>query len=75
MCTINTFEKNAFKDLQPLEKSGLQYKCSVLILKIMYGCIVSNVTSLKQFSLEIKSHSPFLEIALFTVRQILNSLG
>ena len=34
MCTFHTFEKNAFKDLQPPEKSGLQYKCSVLILKM-----------------------------------------
>ena len=59
MCTFYTFEKNAFKDLQPLEKSGLQYKCLVLILKIVYTCIVSNETSLKQFSLEIKSYSPF----------------
>ena len=42
---------------------------------IVYEYIVSNETSLKQFSLEIKSYSPFLEIALFTVQQILNSLG
>ena len=62
MCIFHTFEKNAFKDLQPPEKSGLQYKCLVLILKIVYECIVSNKTSLKQFSLEIKSYSP-----LFTV--------
>ena len=75
MCTFHTFEKNAFKDLQPLEKSGLQYKCLVLISKIVYTCIVSNESSLKQFSLEIKSYSPFLEITLFTVWQILNSLG
>ena len=75
MCTFHTFEKNAFKDLQPPEKSGLQYKCLVLILKIVYECIVSNGTSLKKNSLEIKSYFPFLEIALFTVRQILNSLG
>ena len=27
MCTFHTFEKNAFKDLQPPEKSGLLYKC------------------------------------------------
>ena len=64
-----------FKDLQPPEKSGLQYKCFVLILKIVHKCIVSNETSLKQFSLEIKSDSPFLEITLFTVQQILNYLG
>ena len=77
MCTVHTFEKNAFKDLQPPEKSGLQYKCLVLILKIVYECtcIVSNETSLKQVSLEIKSYSPFLEMTLFTVWQILNSLG
>ena len=67
--------KNAFKDLQPPEKSGLHYKSLGLILKIVYECIVSNETSLKQLSLEIKSYSPFLEIALFTVQQILNSLG
>ena len=47
----------------------------MLILKIVYECIVSNETSLKQFSLEIKSYSPFLEIALFTVQQILNFFG
>ena len=75
MCTFHTFEKNAFKDLQPPEKSGLQYKCLVFVLKIVYGCIVSNETSLKQLSLKIKSYSPSLEITLFTVRQILNSLG
>ena len=75
MCTFHTFEKNGFKDLQPPEKSGLQYKCLVLILKIVFECIVSNETSLKQFGLEIKSYSPFWEIALFTVRQILNFLG
>ena len=63
-----------FKDLQPPEKSGLQYKCLVLILKIVYEFRASNETSLKQFSLEIKSYSLFLEITLFTVRQILNSL-
>ena len=75
MCTIHTFEKNAFKYLQPSEKSGLQYKSLVLILNIVYECIVSNETSFKQFNLEIKSYSPFLEITIFTVRQILNSLG
>ena len=75
MCIFYTFEKNAFKDLQPPKKSGLQYKCLMLILKIVYECIVSNETSLKQFSLEIKSYSPFLEIALFTVQQILNFFG
>ena len=74
MCTFHAFEKNAFKDLQPPEKSGLQYKCLVLILKIVHECIVSNELSLKQFSLEIKSYSPFLEITLFTVQQILNVL-
>ena len=63
MCNFHTFEKNAFKDLQPPEKSGLQYKCLVLILKIVYECIVSNETNLKQFSFEMKSYSPFLEIA------------
>ena len=68
MCIFHTFEKNAFKDLQPPEKSGLQYKCLVLILKMVYDCIVSNEISSKQFSLEIKSYSPFLEIALFTVQ-------
>ena len=68
MCIFHTFEKNAFKDLQPPEKSGLQYKCFVLILKIVYECIVSNETSLNQFSLKIKSYSTFLEIALFTVQ-------
>ena len=61
--------------LQPPEKSGLQYKCLVLILKIVYESIVSNETSLKQFRLEIKSYSPFSEIILFTLWQILNSLG
>ena len=50
MCTFHTFEKNTFKDLQPPEKLVLQYKCLVLILKIVYECIVSNETSLKQFS-------------------------
>ena len=75
MCTVHTFEKTTFKDLQPPEKSGLQHKCLVLILNIVCECIVSNETSLKQFSLEIKSYSPFLEMSLFTVRQILNSLG
>ena len=75
MCIFHNFEKNAFQDFQPPEKSGLQYKCLVLILKIVYECIVSNETSFKQFSLEIKSYSPFLLIALFTIQQILNSLG
>ena len=51
----------------------LHYKCLVLILKIV--CISINETSLKQFSLEIKSNSPFLGMNLFTVQQILNSLG
>ena len=59
MCIFHTFEKIAFKDLQPPEKSGLQYRCLVLILKKVYECMVSNETSLKQFSLEIKSYSPF----------------
>ena len=58
MCTFHTFEKNAFKDLQPPEKSGLQYKCLVFVLKIVYGLIVSNETSLKQLSLKIKNYSP-----------------
>ena len=58
MCTFHT-EKNTFKDLQPPEKSGLHDKCLVLILKIVFECIVSNETSLKQFSLETKSYSPF----------------
>ena len=75
MCTIILLRKNTFKDLQPPEKSGLQYRCLVLILKVVYECIVSNETSLKQFSYEIKSYSPFLEITLLTVQQILNSLG
>ena len=44
-------------------------------IEIVYECIVSNETSLKQFSLEIKSYPPFLEVALFTVQQILNFLG
>ena len=47
MCTFYTFEKNAYKDLQPPEKSGLQYKCLVIILKIVYECIVSKETYLK----------------------------
>ena len=47
MCTFHTFEKNTFTDSQPPEKPGLQYKC--LMLKIVYECIVSNETSLKQF--------------------------
>ena len=75
MCIFYTFEKNAFKDLQPPEKSGLQYKCLVLMMKTVYECIVSDENNLKQFSLEIKSYSPFLEIALFTIQQILNFLG
>ena len=50
MCTFHTFEKNTIKDLQPPEKSGLQYKCLVLILKIVYECIVTNETSFEQFS-------------------------
>ena len=50
MCTFHTFEKNTFTDSQPPEKPGLQYKCLVSILKIVYECIVSNETSLKQFS-------------------------
>ena len=49
MCTFHTFEQNAFKYLQPPEKSGLQYKCLVLILNIVYECILSNETSLKLF--------------------------
>ena len=32
MYTFHTFEENMLKDLQPPEKSGLQYKCLVLIL-------------------------------------------
>ena len=32
ICTFHTLEKNTFKDLQPPEKSDLQYKCLVLIL-------------------------------------------
>ena len=40
MCTFHTFEKNTFKYLQPPEKSGLQYKCLVLILKVVYEYIV-----------------------------------
>ena len=35
MCTFHTFEKITFKDLQPPEKSGLQYKCLMLILKVV----------------------------------------
>ena len=75
MYTFHTFEKNTFKDLKPPEKSGLQYKCLVLIFKIVNECIVSNETSSKQFNLEIKSYSPFLEMTLFTVQQIHSSLG
>ena len=48
-------EKNTFKDSQPPEKSGLQYKYLESILKIVYEWIGSNETSLEQFSLEIKS--------------------
>ena len=62
MCTFHTFEKNACKDLQPPEKSGLQYKCLVLILKIVYECIVSNESRLKQIgdnSLYPKEYSQF----------------
>ena len=59
ICTFYTFEKNAYKDLQPPEKSGLQYICLVMILKIVYECIVSKETYLKRFSLEIKSYFPF----------------
>ena len=66
MCTFHTFEKNAFKDLQPPENQVCN-KCLVLVLKIVYECIVSNETSLKQFILEIKRYYPFLEITLFTV--------
>ena len=47
-----------FKDLQPPEKSGLQYKSLVLILKVVYECIVSFQTSF----IKIKSYSPFLEV-------------
>ena len=59
MCTFHTFEKNRILDLQPPKKSDLQYKCLVMTLKIVYECIVSNETSLKQVSLKIKSYSPF----------------
>ena len=59
MCIFHTFEKNVFKDFQPPEKSGLQYKSLVLILKIVYECIVLNETSLNQFDLEIKIIPPF----------------
>ena len=59
MCIFHKFEENTFKGLQSPEKSGWQYKYFVLILKIVYECIISNETSLKQFSLEIKSYSPF----------------
>ena len=55
MCTFILLRKNAYKDLQPPEKSGLQYKCLVMILKTVYECIVSNGIYLKQFTLEIKS--------------------
>ena len=41
-------EKNMFKDLQPPEKLGLQYKSLVLILKVVYECIVSFETSFKK---------------------------
>ena len=75
MCTFYTFKKITFKDLQPPEKSGLQYKYLMLTFKLVYECIVSNETSLYKFSLQKKSYSPFLEMTLFTVRQILISLG
>ena len=75
MCTFHTFEKNAFKDLQPPKNSGLQYKCLMLVLSIVYDGKVSSETSFKQFCLEIKSKFPLLEITLFAVWQILNSLG
>ena len=37
--------------------------------------MVSNETSLKQLSLEIKTYSPFLELTLFTVWQISQFFG
>ena len=52
-------------DLQPPEKSGLQYKSLVLILNIVYECIVSNETSFNQFGLEIKSYSPFWDNSFY----------
>ena len=63
-CTFYTFEKKTFKDLNPPEKSGMHYKSLVIILSIVYESIVSNETSLRQFSLDIKSYFPSLEITL-----------
>ena len=50
MCTFHTFEKNAFKDLQPPENQVYYINVLVLILIIVYACIDSS-ESLKQFSL------------------------
>ena len=58
MCTFHAFDKNAIKDLQRPEKSGLQYKRVVMILGIGHECIVSNEPSFKQFSLVIKRYCP-----------------
>ena len=44
-------------------------------IEIDYECIAAYETSFIQFSLKIKSHSPFLEITFFVVWQTLNSLG
>ena len=41
MCTFHTFEKNTFKDLQPLEKSGLKTLLQQGISEpIFYGDLV-----------------------------------
>ena len=64
MYGFHTFEKK-LKDLQPPEKSGLQYKCLVVTLSIVYEGMNSSETSLKQFSLEIKMYYPLFEITLF----------
>ena len=64
MYGFHTFEKK-LKDLQPPEKSGLQYKCLVVTLSIVYEGMNSSETSLKQFSLVIKMYYPLFEITLF----------
>ena len=77
MCTYNTFEKTPFKDLQPPEKPGLQYKCLVWILKISYGCILSNETIFffkKKYFLN-KELFPLFGDDIFYQQKIFKSLG
>ena len=67
MCTFILLKKHTFKDLQPPAKSDLQYKCLVLISKIVYQCIVANETSFKQFTLKhyVYSVSNFRPLGLY----------